>query len=77
MGTISEPIDMMAKTITEAVNESMLASAEPFIEKALKDIEIEMRKTCASRLIGLIESNLSIDRFGTDIRVTIRQVKEV
>lgn len=66
--------DNVLRALKESLNAAMLKAAEPAIQQALKDIERDMREKLAQRLIGLLEQNLSIERYGRDLRVTIRQV---
>jgi hypothetical protein len=61
--------------LLQSVNEAMKEAAEPVIEKALKEIEITMRETLAQKLISMIDSNISMERYGTDLRITIRQAE--
>ena len=57
------------------LNEAMLEAAEPIVIKALKDIEIRMRKQLASNLISFIDKSFSMETFGNEIRIIIKQEK--
>lgn len=52
---------------------SMLQAAEPILQKALKDIEQQMREKMASRLISFIENDFVVERMGHDIRIVVKQ----
>jgi len=67
--------DAFIKELGSKLNESMTKAAEPIIQRALQDIEVEMRKQLANNLIGFIDSNMSFERFGSDIRILISQPK--
>lgn len=64
------------KSLKGNINESMMVAAEPVIQAALKDIEIKMREDLAKTLIGFIESYVSMERYGTDLRITINKSYE-
>lgn len=58
-----------AKAIIESMNAQMLKAAEPMIQKALADIEAEMRRSLAVNTIALIERSTRVE-FNRDM-VTI------
>lgn len=74
---IATTFDMVSlqKSLVSELNRQMLEAAEPIIQEALKRIEREMRQALAARLIGLIESNMSFERYGTDLRIVIKQAQ--
>lgn len=74
---IATTFDMVSlqKSLVIELNRQMLEAAEPIIQEALKRIEREMRQALAARLIGLIESNMSVERYGTDLRIVIKQAQ--
>lgn len=47
-------------------------AAEPIIQKAVKDYEAEVRKTVGKAAVGMLEEAYSIERFGRDLRITVR-----
>ena len=55
------------------LNSAMMEAAEPIIEKALDEIEVAMRERLGQKLIGVIDSDFSMERMGTDIRIIIKQ----
>lgn len=65
----------LQKSLVIELNRQMLEAAEPIIQEALKRIEREMRQALAARLIGLIESNMYFERYGTDLRIVIKQAQ--
>jgi head-tail adaptor len=67
-------VDSLIDSIKSQLNEEMLKVAEPIIVKAQADIEKAMRTHMASRLIGLMASNIDIMTDGRDLKIAIRQV---
>lgn len=65
----------LSKLLLKDLNEAMLKAAEPILQKALKDIERQMRERMTAMLISYLEENLTIDRLGHDIRIMIKQAK--
>jgi len=57
------------------LNKSMLEAAEPELQKALKAIEVTMRRDMAANIIGFIESNYSVQTMNNNIVITVRQAK--
>lgn len=53
------------------LREQMLKAAEPIIQKALADVEKEMRQRLAEMIVGTIRHSYSAERFGTDLRITV------
>lgn len=64
--------DAMDVLIKDALNEGMLKAAEPIIQKALKEVEMEMRAKMASMLISYLDNQVSMERFGRDLRILIK-----
>lgn len=75
MTTTTFDMVSLQKSLVSELNQQMLEAAEPIIQEALKRIEREMRQALAARLIGLIESNMSVERYGMDLRIVIKQVQ--
>lgn len=63
----------LSKHLLEKLNAEMSLAAEPIIQKALKEVEVVMRKRMASMLIGYLEQSMSIEHMGTDLRIIIKQ----
>lgn len=59
--------------LKEKLNQDMLAAAEPIIQKALADIEHEMRRAIVPRLVSMIEANVDLYRDNRDLVIRIRQ----
>lgn len=47
--------------------------AEPMIQKALGEMEQELREKVAEFAVGLIQNDYVIERLGTDLRILIRE----
>ena len=63
----------VARIIGAELNKAMLKAAEPILQKALTEIEHEMREKMVSRLLAFVENNFAVDRMGHDIRIVIKQ----
>lgn len=60
--------------LREKLNADMPEAAEPIIQKALADIEQEMRRAIVPRLVSVLEGNLDMYRDRRDLVIRIRQV---
>ena len=58
--------------LKEKINKAMISSAQPILDKALEDIEAEMKKTLGSFVVGFLDAHLTIDRIGTDLRILVK-----
>jgi hypothetical protein len=65
------------RVLLEGLNTHLRAAAEPVIQQALKDIEREMRERLAARLISLIETNVSFQRRGQEMVITLNHAAEL
>jgi hypothetical protein len=63
----------MLRAIQVQINEQMKQAAEPVIQQALKDIEVEMRKKLGAMLISLIEQNFRVETRSNDLVITVKQ----
>lgn len=61
------------KFFTTGLNEAMTEAAEPIIQKAIQDIEKEMREVMAKSLIAMVQNNFSIERMQNDIKIIVKQ----
>jgi len=59
--------------IKDSMNAEMTKAAEPVIQKALKEIEAEMRAKLGAMLIATINNDYQIERFGSDLRIVVKQ----
>lgn len=57
--------------VGNGLNEGLLKAAEPIVERALQEIEAEMRRKLAAMLIGMIEHSYNMERNGSDIVVRV------
>ena len=64
--------DGFLQAIKQALNEQMMAEAEPLIQKAVAEFERDMREKLAAKLIAQLDERYSIDRFGSELRITVR-----
>jgi len=72
MAEITINNDLFTKQLIAAINAQIVAAAEPIIQEALKQAEIEMRKKLAVIVVGMMEKNYSMERFGNDLRIIVR-----
>ncbi|HAR39059.1 MAG TPA: hypothetical protein DCS09_11085 [Porphyromonadaceae bacterium] len=54
------------------LNTEMQAAAEPVIQMALVEVEKEMRKKVAEKIIATITSEMVLERFGPDLRILVK-----
>jgi len=57
----------------QQLNESLTEAAEPIVQKAMAEIEIEIRKRLAEHLLARIQSDFSVERMQNDIRIIVHQ----
>ena len=66
----------LEESLLKMINKNMTDMAEPLIKKAIKDIELEMRKSLAANLIALLSRDIVMDRMGQDIKIMVKHVYE-
>ena len=76
MMSSSFQIEGQEENITRAINDALVAAAEPLVQDALAEIEATMRKALAAHVVGLIRSNYSMERMGNILQITVRQERE-
>jgi len=54
------------------LNDQLISAGEKVIERALKDIETEMRTKLGAIVIGLIEKNLDVTRMEGQLRILVK-----
>ncbi len=64
------------KVLSESIREAIIKESEPIIQRAIKDVEVSIRKALANHIMVLIEQNMSIERVGPDIRITVQHRSE-
>ena len=72
MATIINP-KAFEESMLVPLNNAMLEAAEPIVQKALKEMEVRMRKQLASNLISFISQNFSVESFQDQILIRIQQ----
>ena len=72
MATIINP-KAFEESMLVPLNNAMLEAAEPIVQKALKEMEVRMRKQLASNLISFITQNFSVESFQDQILIKIQQ----
>ena len=72
MATIINP-KAFEESMLVPLNNAMLEAAEPIVQKALKEMEVRMRKQLASNLISFITQNFSVESFQDQILIRIQQ----
>lgn len=65
--------ETVLEQLKKQMNDEMLAAAEPVIKAAVVEAEKAMRKQLGSMFISLIEQSFSVERFGTDLRIIVKQ----
>ncbi len=65
--------EYVEKMLFDEINKQMKEAAEPVLQRALAEIEKQMRERMARMLIAHIESDFSVERMGADLRITVRQ----
>ena len=63
--------DKFAAEFGVILKEKMLEAAQPILDKAMKDVEYELRKSLGGFVIGFIESSYSVERYGSEIRISV------
>ena len=72
MFKVNDPGNALSQ-LQHHLNDAMLKAAEPIIQKALQDIEREMREKLAQKVIALLRNDWSVDRLGSDLRIVVHQ----
>lgn len=66
----------MLASLKYQMNEEMMKAAEPEIQIAVANAEKAIRRRLGAMFISLIEQSFSIERYGNDLRIIVKQVKE-
>lgn len=66
--------DVFLEHLKKKINVSMVGAAEPIIQKALEDIESEMRQKLASIVVSLIKVDFNCERSGKDLKILVKQI---
>ncbi len=74
--TVVNVKDTFERHLKIALNDAMLKAAEPLIAAALVEVEREMRKAVAARLISLVDRTYSVDRNRDDLHIVVHQAFE-
>lgn len=67
--------DEFERVYFKNLNDAMTESAEPIIQKALADIERQMREKLAQALISIIKNDFNIQRNGRDLMIIVKQAE--
>jgi hypothetical protein len=65
--------EYVEKMLFAAINKQMQEAAEPVLQKALAEIERQMRERMAAMLIANIQSDFSVRTMGHDLQIIVRQ----
>lgn len=57
------------------LKQAMTEATEPFIKKACEDAERAIRKAVGAYVVEILEEVYTMERFGNDLRITVRHVK--
>lgn len=63
--------ELFAQQMRQVLNDEMLRAAEPVLQKALKDIETEMRKKLAALVVGVVDRSYRLSRDGQSIVIRV------
>jgi len=63
--------EAFVREMEQLIKVEMESAAEPIIQKALIDIEKELRKGLAKVVVGAIESSFNVERYGQDLRIMV------
>jgi formate dehydrogenase maturation protein FdhE len=63
--------DAMLRSLMANLNAEMQKAAEPVLRKAVEEAEREMRKRLGALVVGLLEHEFSVERFGHELRITV------
>lgn len=58
--------------LKEALSAEMQKAAEPVIQAAVAEAEKVIRQRVAAMCVSLVAKDFSMERFGTDLRITVR-----
>ncbi len=61
--------------LIKALNASLQETMDQEIKLALAKIERQMRETLAQKLIALIDTNITFETCGHDLRIVLKQAK--
>jgi hypothetical protein len=67
--------ELFARQMTEALNAEMLRAAEPLLQTALQNIEVEMRKRLAAMVVGALDTSYRVERDGREIAIRVAMGK--
>lgn len=68
--------DDFRANIVAGINQAMLKAVEPLVRQTLEDVETRMRETLAQYLIAMIEQNMVMSYYGTELRITLNQARK-
>lgn len=68
-------IPTFEQSFTHSINDAMKEAAIPLIDKAVEDIRKELLSRVNKMCAGIVEDNVSFERFGRDIRITVHLAK--
>lgn len=63
--------DRLVEYLKKKSKPMMLDAAEPVIQEAMKEIEIRLRQSVGSIVLGLIENSYEIMRDGHNLKITV------
>ena len=58
------------------LQKELTAAAEPLIQVAVKEAEKAIRDRLGRAVLAVIENNYSVERMGTDLRITVHHIKK-
>lgn len=56
-----------------SLNQEILKVAEPLIREKIKEVETELRKKLAENLVALIDTSISMESYGRDLRIILHR----
>jgi len=69
--------DSMLRAMRDHLAHQLEKAAEPLVKESLAKIEIELRGALAKCIIEQLDLNYRVERYGTDLTITVRQPPKV
>lgn len=63
--------EQFSEVMGKVLHEEMIKAAEPFIQSALKDIEVELRRKIAVMVLGQIQTDYDVVNNGMVVHIRV------
>lgn len=67
-------MDVALANLQAEINSQIAEAVEPIIQKAVQEAEVVIRKRVGEMVVGMIQSDYSIERMGNMLRIDVRLV---